>query len=207
MSGLTRVLLPLLLAPVALAGCDVATPLPLTPVQIIQGAWPAESDTPVATASQRNYTIKGDTFAFPALGLSVTRASQKDWEFIPGNNSVSVKYRVPGDEPNPALTISLISIPAGTDIAASEQTDLNNLKTGGATVTTDKRTVAGVEGDQWTILQTDPNSQIDVTTIRVYLIQGQVLTLVQAQASQATFNTLKADFDKMIDSITLPKVQ
>jgi hypothetical protein len=193
----------------ATTACSVATPLPLTPIQVIEGTWPAKTAT-VTTAS-KSYSIVGDTFSYKQLGFSITRASQKDWEFIPANNAVVVRYRAEGAEPRPTLSVQLLPLNTATfdqDLATVEA-DLK--KNGVADITKADRTVAGVKGTSWTFDQKDTSSAegIEVSNLRIYVpVQGSqvgdLLALVSAQAASSDFDARQADFDKMIDSIVLP---
>ncbi|HEY9724750.1 MAG TPA: hypothetical protein V6D47_22295 [Oscillatoriaceae cyanobacterium] len=196
----------LLLVPLLLAGCDVPTPLPLTPVQVIQGAWPPKTP-PAAVAAQRNYTITGNTFAFPALGFSIGRPDANDWQFVPGNNAVSVETRDNSGGVRPALTINFVALPAGTDVPTQIQADEQNLQQGGATLGANAtRTVSGVSGTDVTYTQSDPQSGLATKNERIYLTVDNTIVLVQVQAASSDFDALKPDFDQIIASIVLPGV-
>lgn len=193
-----------LLLPLLLAGCDVPTPLPLTPVQVIQGAWPPPAQ-PVAIAAQRNYTITGDTFAFPASGFSIKRPNADDWQFVTANGSVAIETRDTTSAVRPSLTIAFNALPAGTDVPTAIQADETNLKQKGATVANQaSRTVSGVSGTDVTYTQTDPSSGLTVVSEYVYVPLNGVLVLMQIQATQDQYNALKSQFDQMIASAVLP---
>jgi hypothetical protein len=201
----TKTPLPWVLAAALLSGC-AATPFPITPIQVIDGTWPQPA---VTTASvERPYTIKGDTFTLPAYSLSVNRASQANWEFESRPTGVVITYRHEAEEPRPNFLVQIIDLPAGTDIAAAVTADKQTLEAGGATITATARTVSGLQSEQWIIEQKDPGSGIEITTMRIYsVISEGRLALIQAQASKGNFVKIRADFDKMVDSIVLTGAQ
>jgi hypothetical protein len=156
----------------------------------------------------------GDTFSYKQLGFAITRASQKDWEFLPANNAVVVRYRADGPEPRPTLSVQLLPLSADTlnqDLATVEA-DLK--QKGAGDITKTDRTVAGVPGQQWVFDQKDTTggTDIEVHNERVYVpipnsLVGPLLALVSIQTATSDFTAHEADFDKMIDSIVLPVAQ
>lgn len=193
-----------LAAMLGLAGCASFLPLPLSPIPILTKAFPETVTGPGNV--QRAYTIKNDTFAYPQVGLEVTRPGVLDWEFVPGNNAVTVRTRnnLGGTEPRPAFTAQLIPLPAGTDVEASKVTDLVNLQKAGASVTTVPRFIAGTLGDAWTIAQPDEQTGIVATVLRVYITQPDQLVLLTATADRDTFRKLAPKFAQMLQTIKLP---
>ena len=197
------------LLPLLLSGCSVATPLPITPIQMMDGTWPPPAvNVASAGESEKAYTHKGDTMTITATGMAVTRASQEKWEFLPdlGKNAIHVLYRIQGEEPRPSLTVQLIDLPPGTDVGAALGVDKQNLEAAGVTIAQSTSSVGGLPGEAWDMGQTDPQSGITVRTLRIYVLIDQLtLALVQAQASEATFMELEADFTKMIQTVVLPQ--
>lgn len=199
------------LSSLALSGaCSVVTPLPLTPIQIIEGTWPAKAPV-VATASARAHTVAGDVFAYKALKFAITRASKDRWEFIPADSAVIVQHRTDTTEPKPVLTVQLLGLPADLDTALAKAKE--ELEATGAKVTVGTRKVSGVDGVLWTFDQKDAESAAAPETHgeRIYVaipVEGvQILAIIQSQTATTEYAAHEADFDAMIDSIILPGTQ
>lgn len=191
-----------------LSGCTVVTPLPLTPIQIIEGTWPAKATAPVAIAN-KPHSIAGDVFSYPALKFSITRPSKDAWEFIPAPNAVIVRHRTDSTEPRPVVTVQILALPA--DLAPELAKVKAELEAAGATITASAKKVSGFDGESWAIAQKDQASGIEVQRERIYVpvpVEGvQILALVQAEANKIDFAKHQADFDKIINSIVLPGAQ
>ena len=195
---------------VALSACTVVTPLPLTPIQIIEGTWPAKAPT-VAVASAKAHTIIGDNFAYPQLKFRITRASKESWEFLPAPSAVIVQHRTDDTEPRPIVTVQLSALPPDLDAAMAQVKA--ELEAAGATITVGTRQVSGVEGILWAIDQKDASNPAapEIHSERIYVpipVEGvQILALVQTQAAGTEYSRYETDFGKMIDSIVLPGTQ
>ena len=189
----------------ALAGCVNTTPLPLSPLQVILGGWPLKEE--VARTVPRAYTIKGDTFAFPASGFSITRPSEKDWEFQATGNGVGIllKQGVAGSEPRPAMTIALIPVPEGTDVAEALLADQATVFQGGGGVATSQIGVDGIQGESWIVTSKDPESQLLVRTWRVYIVHEGTITLAQGRAEPNAFIQLLPLYESMLTTMRVPK--
>lgn len=193
-----------------LGACSVVTPLPLTPIQIIEGTWPAKAPT-VAVAASRAHTVAGDVFAYKALKFAITRASKDRWEFIPADSAVIVQHRTDTTEPKPVLTVQLLGLPADLDTALAKAKA--ELEATGAKVTVGTRKVSGVDGVLWTFDQKDAESEAAPETHgeRIYVaipVEGvQILAIIQSQTATTEYAAHEADFEKMIDSIILPGTQ
>ncbi|MDB5096502.1 MAG: hypothetical protein JWM80_923 [Cyanobacteria bacterium RYN_339] len=202
-----RLLKPAITLPILLiAGCVSFLPLPLSPIPILTKAFP---ETVVGPGNvQRAYTIKGDTFAYPQIGLEVSRPGVTDWEFVPGNNAVTVRLRnnVAGTEPRPSVAVQLLPLPEGTDVEASKVSDLVNLQKGNAAVTTSLRFLHGTLSDAWTITQPDPGTGLVATVFRVYVTQPNLLVLLTASADRGTFMTLAPKLSQILESVKLPNL-
>lgn len=194
----------------SLSGCTVVTPLPLTPIQIIEGTWPANAPAS-AVASARSHTIIGDKFAYPQLKFQITRASKENWEFFPAPSAVIVQHRTDATEPRPILTVQLTSLPADLEGAMAQVK--GELEATGAVITVGTRQVSGVDGILWAIDQKDAANPAapEVHSERIYVpipVEGvSILALVQTQAAGTEYSRHEADFVKMIDSIVLPGTQ
>lgn len=180
-----------------LTGCALPTPLPVSPIQVLAGDWPR---LPPASA-QRAYTIKGDTFTFTEWGVALTRPSQADWEFLPGANAVTVRYRGEAAEPVPSLMVQVIPVDPETDLAASVAADQETLVQQGAKVTVASRPVAGVDAPDLAIEQTEDETVIAVR--RTYVQVGGMLVVIQSSGTKADIEKLKAELDAMIESLSL----
>ena len=195
----------------SLSGCLNTTPLPLTPLQILLGGWPAKSET--TTAAKRAYTIKGDTFQIPSIGLSVTRPSQAEWDFTPTASGVAMLQRrgVGGTEPRPSLQVSIVPLDDGTNVAEALVGDRVRLEQGGAGVAVSQIGVDGLLCEAWVITQPDPQTQLTSRAWRIHLITSNPaepgstkLSLVQALAEPNTFLGLLPTFEGVLKTLHVP---
>lgn len=192
------------------SACSVVTPFPLTPIQILEGTWPANAPN-VAVASTRAHSIMGNVFAYKQLKFSITRASQEAWEFIPADSAVIVQHRLDATEPRPVVTVQLLGLPPDLEGALAKAKE--ELEAAGTTISVGKRTVSGVEGVMWTYDQKDAENEAapEIHGQRIYVpipVEGiQILAVIQSQAAGTEYANHEADFEKMIDSIVLPGTQ
>lgn len=196
----------------AIAGCSNATPFPVSPLQVILGGWPGKDST--AQALARAYTIKGDTFAYPTVGLSISRPNQKDWEFLPTASGMAVLLRqgLTATEPRPSLQVSVFPEPEGGAVAEALRGDLITQFVSpegqilpDAGVVTSEIGVDGIQGQQWVITQTPKETNEPVRVMRVYLVHEKQITLVQAQAEPGTFLQQLPAFESMLRTLRVPK--
>lgn len=187
-----------------LAGCVSFLPLPVSPFQVMTKDFPPEVVGP--GGAQRDYTIKGDTFAYPTVGFSVNRPDSANWEFVPGNSSVTIQVRdgITSTEPRPGMVVQLVSLPSGFDVEGSKVSDLVNFQKANASVTISPRVIDGSYGDAWTISASNPQTNTALTTLRIYVTLPTVLVIVQASGDPSTVQQLGPYFAQMMNSIKLP---
>lgn len=182
-----------------LTGCALPTPLPLSPAQLIAGEWPR----PAPLTAGRAYTIKGDTFTFTDWGVSLTRPSQEDWAFLPGADSVTVRYKGESTEPRPSLSVQLVPLGPEADLEASVRADADALSAQGAKVAVAARPVAGLEAPALEIEQQADG--VTVSLSRTYVRHGRVLVVLQASGTKEELARLAKAFEQMLAGLELPK--
>jgi len=196
----------------ALVGCSNATPFPVSPLQVLLGGWPGKESAAAGLA--RAYTVKGDTFAYPQLGLQLSRPNQKDWEFLPTASGMAVLLRegLVTTQPRPSLQVSVFPEPEGATVADALRGDLigqfvtpeNKVIEDGGVVTSEIG-VDGIRGQQWIINQAQPEGNGVSRVMRVYLVHEKQITLVQDQAEAGTFRTQLSAFEAMLKTLRVPK--
>jgi hypothetical protein len=193
-------------------GCSNATPFPVSPLQVLLGGWPGKESAAAGLA--RAYTIKGDTFAYPQLGLQISRPNQKDWEFLPTASGMAVLLRegLVDAQPRPSLQVSVFPEPEGATVADALRGDLIGqfvtaegkvIEDGG--IVTSEIGVDGIRGQQWIINQAQPEGNGVTRIMRIYLVHEKQITLVQAQAEAGTFRTQLPAFEAMLKTLRVPK--
>jgi hypothetical protein len=147
--------------------------------------------------------ITGETFKNPQVGASLTKADQ-NWVFGLSGGTVAVRRAgvAQGFDPTPQLTLTLAQS-ASLDIAKVKEADLATLKAQNITPTTKARTVNGLVGEEWVFNQPDVLGKPG-TVKRYYVQSGQTVALLEATTLTVYNASVSADFDKMIDSLTLP---
>ncbi len=188
-----------------LTGCVNTTPLPLSPLQVILGGWPIKETA--ARTVPRAYTIKGDTFAFPATGFAINRPNDREWEFQSTGSGVGIllKSGVGGSEPRPSMTIALIPVPEGTNVPEALLADQGTIFQAGGGVATSLIGVDGIQGESWIVTQPDPETKLLVRTWRVYIVHENTITLCQGRAEPNAFLELLPTFESMLTTLRVPQ--
>jgi hypothetical protein len=175
-------------------------------VQTIKLPTPAPGATPVPPpplAPGLAARVQGQVYKDPQVGATLSKADD-NWVFGLSGGNVAIRRGgvAKGIDPTPQLTLTLAQSDT-LDVKKVEEADTASLKADGITPTVKPRTVGGVAGDEWTFSQPDVLGEPS-TVKRVYLQSGKTVALLEATTLTKYATAVQADFDKMIDSLTLP---
>jgi len=191
-----------------LAGCLAATPLPLTPLQLLVGGWPP---SPPPGALARPYTILGNVFSYPELGLSIARPDPGAWEFQATQGGMAL-LRLEGQlasAEGPTMQVTVVPLPAGVELATAVAEDVLRLMQAGVGVVQGEVVVDGLPAIALWLGQAQPGPSgtpaRQERTWRLYLAHDGLLVLTEARAEAGAFLGTLSAFEAMLETLRVPQ--
>jgi hypothetical protein len=191
-----------------LAGCLAATPLPLSPLQLLVGGWPPP---PPAGAERPIHTILGNTFSYPQLGLSIARPAAAAWEFQATPNGLAVltldgpTVRVDG----PSLQLTVVPMPPDVALGQAVGDDIARLVQAGVGVVQGEAVIDGLPAIALWMTQAQPGPTgqpaSQVRSWRLYLAHEGLLVLAEARAAAADYLGALPAFEAMLETLRVPQ--
>ncbi|MEB3328016.1 MAG: hypothetical protein VKQ33_02155 [Candidatus Sericytochromatia bacterium] len=191
-----------------LAGCLAATPLPLSPLQLLLGGWPP---SPPPGGERPVHTILGNTFSYPQLGLSIARPDARAWEFQATPDGLAVLtldgpvVRVDG----PSLQLTVVPLPPEVVLGEALGEDVARLLQAGVGVVQGEVVVDGLPAIALWLTQAQPGPTgapaEPVRSWRLYLAHDGLLVLAEARAEAATFLSALPAFEAMLETLRVPQ--
>jgi hypothetical protein len=191
-----------------LAGCLAATPLPLSPLQLLVGGWPPP---PPPGAERPIHTILGNTFSYPQLGLSIARPGAAAWEFQATPDGLAVltldgpTVRLDG----PSLQVTVVPLPANAELGKAVGDDIAQLLQAGVGVVLGDAVVDGLPAIALRTAQAQPGPTGQPASLvrswRLYLAHDELLVLAEARAAAAEFLGALPAFEAMLETLRVPQ--